>query len=310
VARADPVRPEDLVAAAARRDLVGRSVGPFRVLERLGAGGMGVVYAALDAWLGRRVALKVLAPKVAWQADDARIRREVRLLLREARAAAAITHPNVAAIYAAGEADGIAYIAMEYVDGITLRARLQPERGLPVGDALRYARQLASGAAKAHERGVVHGDLKPDNVMIDGDDRIKILDFGLARPAPDPDADLAEPSSQRGGAGGTPAYMAPEQAVEGRVDARTDVFALGALFYEMLTGIAPFPPRGDDRAAWSFAPQRPLGELRPDAPAAMRAIVERCLLCDPVARYTSAGEVLRRMDATLGGPPSTPRYAR
>jgi serine/threonine protein kinase/Tol biopolymer transport system component len=327
VARAAPVQPEALLGAIASSNLVGKVVGDFVVTGRLGAGGMGVVYAAHDRKLGRRVALKVLAPRVVGD-DRARSaapvatggapssRHAIDLLLREARAAAAITHPNVAAIYAAGEAEGLSYIAMEYVDGVTLRSALA-SRGardpLPIADVQRYARQIADGLSKAHERRVVHRDLKPDNVMIDRDDRIKILDFGLARAAQDLDRDSSDARAltRRGAAmAGTPAYMSPEQTRGEPLDARTDVFSFGVLLYEALTGVVPFGDRNKERAAqawqddgtWSFTPLTPLTDLRPEAPRTLCAIVDRCLEVSPSRRFASAAALVEALDAAIVAP--------
>lgn len=308
VARADPVRPEDLAAALARRDLVGQRVGHFRVVERLGAGGVGVVYLAEDTRLARRVALKVLGadalPPSRPGEDGAAPAAgpDIHALLHEARAAAAITHPNVAAVYEAGDADGIAYIAMEYVDGVTLRSRVA--RGpLPIADVVRYARQIADGLSKAHERGVVHRDLKPDNVMVDRDDRVKILDFGLARPAPEPGVtrDSGAMTLHRGTVAGTPVYMSPEQARGAPVDPRSDVFSFGVLVYEALTGRAPFGDRTQDRSQWTFEARAPLTRLRPDTPPELCAVVERCLATSRSGRYASGAELAQALAATANG---------
>jgi serine/threonine protein kinase/Tol biopolymer transport system component len=301
VARAEPVRPEDLAAAIGRGDLVGRQLGHFRVLERLGAGGMGVVYGAEDVRLGRRIALKVLGPQSIGAGGEAAgpnlAAPDIGGLQREARAAAAIAHPNVAAIYEAGEVDGIAYIAMEYVDGVTLRSRIALGP-LSVDDVVRYARQIADGLSKAHERGLVHGDLKPDNVMVDRDDRVKVLDFGLARLASGSDGhrDSGKIGLRQGDAvAGTPAYMSPEQVNGGRVDARSDVFSFGVLVYEAVTGRTPFVDREQDRSSWSFTPRAPMSHVRPDVPSALAAIVERCLALDPARRYPGGAELARAL---------------
>jgi len=232
---------------------LGTHLGQFRVEARLGQGGLGIVYRAYDEKLKRDVALKVLLePSVAAGAH----------LLEEARAAASLTHPSIAAIHDVQQQNGIVFIVMELVPGTTLRAEIK--RG-PIEPATvaRYARDIAAGLSRAHKSGVVHRDLKPENVMITPDGTAKILDFGLAREAPE----IPPPSGEVGATGisGTPAYMAPEQARGGRVDARADVFSLGVVLYEMLSGQRPFarPKTGTSRcrmrgASWrGWRPWRP-----------------------------------------------------
>ncbi|HTR97875.1 MAG TPA: serine/threonine-protein kinase, partial [Candidatus Acidoferrales bacterium] len=217
-------------------DLAGTTIAHYRVEAKLGQGGMGVVYRARDARLGRDVALKVLPASVA--ADGERRAR----LLREARSAAAVNHPNIAAVYDVGESEGRVYLAMELVEGATLRERLAAG-ALPAQQAVRIARGIAAGLARAHEKGIVHRDLKPENVMIGRDGAVKILDFGLAKlRAPDStDSALAKQDTQtlEGRVMGTPGYMSPEQAAGRPVDQSTDVYALGAVLHEMLTGGLP-----------------------------------------------------------------------
>jgi predicted Ser/Thr protein kinase len=257
VARAPDVEPSALADA----DLVGRTLGHFRVLARLGQGGMGVVYRAEDLHLRRTVALKVLSMRYAGDAEG----REG--LLREARAAAAVTHPGIAAIYEAGEADGVAFIAMEYVEGETLRA-LVARGPLAESVAVDYAVQIARGLARAHAAGIVHRDLKPDNVMRAADGALKILDFGLARPIGDPLGGRAQ---------GTPAYMAPEQALGRDAGPRADVFSFGVLLHELLTGAC-----------------------RPGAhegvPRALEPVIKRCMAFDPAARFADATSLLEALE--------------
>ncbi|HEY6463177.1 MAG TPA: serine/threonine-protein kinase, partial [Polyangiaceae bacterium] len=206
-------------------------LGHFTVLGRLGEGGMGVVYRARDEKLGRIVALKLLPP--GFEADDARRQR----FMREARVAAAVTHPNLTTVHEVGESEGRVFIAMEMVEGKALRAVLQGQP-LSAGKVLDLALQIAAGVARAHAAGIVHRDLKPENIMVSEDGHVKVLDFGLAkRPAGD---ELLVTGTGEGMLLGTPAYMPPEQARGQPVTAATDVFALGVLFYEMLTGQRPF----------------------------------------------------------------------
>jgi eukaryotic-like serine/threonine-protein kinase len=284
VARAPSVSPETLTAGDDARSLVGGQFGPFRVVAWLGQGGMGCVYRAEDTRLGRMVALKLLPPGLA---PDAAARAG---LLREAKSAAAINHPRVATIYEVGEIEGVAFIAMEHVQGQTLRQRAAG-RPLPPAIALGHALAVAEGLAAAHERGIVHRDLKPDNVMVGEGGVLKVLDFGLARPLPaaaesaegpasaprEPGASVAGPPSllRASRAAGTPGYMAPEQARGEPVDARADVYAFGILLAELLSGERP--PRTTD----------PRGGRRPSAFASrpLRRLLERCLAAEPAGRY-------------------------
>jgi eukaryotic-like serine/threonine-protein kinase len=270
-------------------------IAHFRILGRLGSGGMGVVHRAEDETLRRTVALKVLA---GGESDgDRRLR-----FLREARSAAAITHPNVATVYQVGESQGCIYIAMELVDGESLRSWL--DRG-PV-DAARardLALQIARGLAAAHEHGIVHRDLKPENVMVTGAGGVKLLDFGLAKGAPDsgragPGVDTLV-TAESGLVMGTPAYMSPEQALGKTVDVRSDVFSFGTVLYEMLCGARPFP--GDTGGILLVAivrdPFLPLPEHVQRADPALAAVVARCLAKAPDDRFADARELV----AALGG---------
>ena len=222
-------------------DLVGQTLGHFRVVSLLGVGGMGVVYKAFDERLHRTIALKVL-PEEAIREEAQKSR-----FLREARSAAAVAHPNVAAIHDVGEVDGRVFLAMEYVEGKTLREEIAGGH-LDLAESGRIARGIARALAKAHEKGVVHRDLKPDNVMLNEDREVKVLDFGLAKLlAQDEDArkrlevdktELLLTADKQ--VVGTPSYMSPEQATGKKVDARADLFSFGILLYEMVTGTRPF----------------------------------------------------------------------
>src|SRR5262249_2215777 len=208
--------------------LAGRTISHFRVLEPLGAGGMGVVYRAEDTRLGRVVALKFLLPQPT--ADGVAKAR----FLREARSAAALDHPNLCTLHEAGETeDGRLFLAMALYPGETLKARLERDRPLPVQTVLDIARQVAHGLRCAHSAGIVHRDLKPGNVMLLPDGTVKILDFGLARAR---DHSLSTTSVRLG----TVPYMSPEQIRGANLDGRADLWALGVVLYEMLTGRKPF----------------------------------------------------------------------
>jgi serine/threonine protein kinase len=223
--------------------MIGTRLSHFRILAMLGEGGMGVVYRAEDERLRRQVALKVLPPELVTN-EERRLR-----LLREARAAAAVSHPNIAAIYEIGEDSAIIFIAMELVEGKTLR-HLIGTRPMPIRDSLRIACEIAEGLAHAHQARVIHRDLKPENVAVRVDEHVKILDFGLAKlleeqgDHADPELSKLDTISMeitRGGrVFGTPAYMSPEQARGLAVDARSDLFSFGAVLYEMATARVAF----------------------------------------------------------------------
>lgn len=276
----------------------GRTVGHFRIVERIGAGGMGTVYRARDTRLEREVALKFLPPDLGASRDA-----EERLFV-EARSAAALEHPNVCTVHEIGETeDGRPFIAMALYKGETLKDRIR-KGPLPPEDPAAIAIQIARGLAAAHERGIVHRDVKPGNVILTTDGTVKLLDFGLARLA---EATLTLP----GATPGTVAYMSPEQTRGDPLDRRTDLWSLGVVLYEMLAGIRPFRG-GNDRAviqAIRHDEPEPLAKARPGAPEALQRIVERLLRKDPEARYGTAGELLA--DLERGGAPAgrSPRLA-
>jgi hypothetical protein len=272
----------------------GDTLGPYTIVREVGRGGMGRVYLASDARLGRNVALKALPPELTL---DTSHRDRLR---REARAAAALTHPGICTVYALEELDGDLFIASEYVDGTTLRYQLDSGRRPSPGDLARVAGELAAALAHAHHHGVVHRDLKPDNVMMTSDGRVKILDFGLARlTAPD----TAEgPITQPGTVFGTPAYMAPEQLQGGPVEARADVFAFGVLLYEYACGTHPFGAATPLAVAARILESEatPIGERRADVPPAVAAVIDRCLSKAPSDRFDAGAAVARALE--LGGP--------
>jgi len=270
----------------------GGRLGPFEILTPLGAGGMGEVYRARDTRLDRTVAIKLL-PTELLNAPGRRIER----FRREARAIARISHQHICTLHDVGEDGPAIFLVMEYVDGVTLAARLE-DGPLPLAVALRAAVQIADGLDHAHRHGVVHADLKPGNVMLTRDS-VKLLDFGLAR-LQERDGDAAaidvtksERLTQVGSIAGTVPYMAPEQ-IEGReVDGRTDVFAFGVVLFEMISGRRPFA--GDSRAslmAAIVAAEPPtLSSLRPQVPAALERLISRCLAKDPDDRWQTARDM-------------------
>lgn len=272
----------------------GHTVGPYTIVREIGRGGMGRVYLATDARLGRQVALKALLSRLT---NDRRQRERLR---REARAAAGLTHPGICTIYALEEYDGELFIAAELVDGRTLRDEIASGRRPSPTDVLQTARDMAAALASAHANGVTHRDLKPENVMRTRDGRVKILDFGLARvDAPVPDA-LAASVTQPGLLVGTPGYMAPEQLHGGPVDARTDVFAFGVVLYEYACGTHPFvagtPLAIAARILESDA--APIESRCPDLPLQVAAVIERCLRKPAAERFGSAAAIVDALGKT------------
>lgn len=279
---APPVEPP-----APEPDLVGHGVGRFRVLSRLGQGGMGIVYRAKDSVLGREVALKVLPQEV--MRDAGRRRR----FLKEARLAAAINHPNLVAIYDVGEEAERIYLAMELVDGRSLRDELS-SGPMDLGDVLRIGAEMARGIARAHAAGIVHRDLKPENVMIASDGSVKILDFGIATIRAS-GVDGTTPTESGGSESdlgvvvGTPSYMSPEQAKLRDITDKSDCFALGVVLYEMLSGKRPFNGTSAFEIVIAIdrdAPE-PLHLARPGVPRPLADVVMRCLDKDPQGRPTA-----------------------
>jgi eukaryotic-like serine/threonine-protein kinase len=297
---------EELTAPAALAE--GSIVDHFRVKGPLGRGGMGIVYRAEDQHLHREVALKVLP---AFHVNDAGRRRR---MLREARAAAAVNHPNIATVYGIGEAEGRIYIAMELIRGQSLARRLEAGP-LTVKEAIHIAREVLSGLSKAHQAGLIHRDLKPDNIMLTEEGVAKVLDFGLARPHVPPTADAAaspDPTAS-GVVFGTPRYMSPEQARDLALDPRSDLFSFGVLFYEMLAGRRPFEGNTVLDVLHAIVYQTPMApsELRAEISPALSQIVLRCLAKKPEARYPDGASLLRALElcspSGQGSPVSSPR---
>jgi hypothetical protein len=281
----------------------GSRLGPYEILNEVGAGGMGVVYRARDTRLGREVAVKVLAVSLADSVEA------VRRFEFEARAAGALDHPNVMTVHDVGSFEGAPYLVCELLAGETLRRRLERGR-LPVVKAREYGMQIASALAVAHEKGIVHRDLKPENVFVTADDRIKILDFGIAKLLPPPavvqtgEGALApaEIKTQTGALLGTPSYMAPEQ-IRGRPsDQRSDIFAFGLTLYEMLAGRRAFTGASIYETGYAVLSAEP-AEI-PGLPAPLARIIHRCLRKEPAERYQSARELeldLKEMALPGGG---------
>jgi eukaryotic-like serine/threonine-protein kinase len=285
------------LAAGDSATLSGRFVGPYRVDALLGAGGMGEVYRGWDTRLRRAVALKFLARE--FLGDAAAVDR----FAREARAASALGHPNICTVYDIGESDSRPFIAMEYLEGHNLRAKLAGA-GLPPREALAYALQIAHGLAAAHQKGIVHRDLKPENLWVTPQGHIKILDFGLAKvlePPANPEAG-APLSSEPGRVMGTVGYMSPEQVRGQPLDRRTDIFSFGAILHEMITGARAF--HGDSTIDTLIAI---LNTEPPElADPTLNPIVRRCLKKDPAKRFPSATDLVTSLEAALLQLPTRP----
>ncbi len=292
---AEPQQPSDALASTAAEPLI---AGRYRILKLVGRGGMGAVYRARDTELDEDVALKVLSDELAGSAALIdRFRREVKLARR-------VTHENVARMFDIGEHDGARFLTMEFIEGESLADLLGRTGRLPVAKVLELSRAICAGLAAAHRAGVVHRDLKPDNVMLGRDGRVLITDFGIAR----------DPVTAQGGATvglvvGTPAYMAPEQ-VEAKpdIDARADIYALGAMLFELLTGQVPWTGSSPMAvaAARLYADPPDARSVAPEVPATLAAVVTRCMARDPAARPASADQV---RDALAAASPTLPEGA-
>src|SRR6202790_3989348 len=248
----------------------GTKLGPYEIIAPLGAGGMGEVYRARDARLDRSVAIKVLP--AAFSADRDRLRR----FEQEARSASALNHPNIITIYELGKAGSTHYIAMELVEGKTVRELLVSGL-LPVRKAIEIAAQVADGLTKAHEAGIAHRDLKPENLMVSDDGFVKILDFGLAKLASPRESDICTTSTTPGLVLGTVGYMSPEQASGDQLDFRSDQFSFGLVLYEMVTGKRPFQrsTAAETMVAILREQAEPITRQNRDAPAPLCWAIER-----------------------------------
>ena len=288
----------------------GTVIAHYRILEPLGAGGMGAVYKAHDEKLHRVVALKVLPPDAVSQAD----RR--RRFLQEARAASALNHPHILTVYEIGETDGKPYMAMEYISGETLRTKIA-SRSLNIKEALELAIQIAEGLTKAHEHGIIHRDLKPENLMVSHDGYAKILDFGLAKllerrqraitVADSAEKTLIQVNTQSGTILGTISYMSPEQLLGQKVDLRSDIFSFGIVLYELTTGLCPFANdnRIDTMHAILHKEVEPPHAIKADLPVALHQILTKALAKAPKQRYQTVKELCTelkslRRDLELG----------
>ena len=264
--------------------------GRYQILRKLGAGGMANVYLAEDQELGRRVAIKILNDRHA--NDDQFVER----FRREAKNAAALSHPNIVSIYDRGEAEGTYYIAMEYLDGRSLKELILSRGDAPIAVVVEYARQILSALRFAHRHGIVHRDIKPHNVLVDGEGRVKVTDFGIARAG-------TSQMTEAGSIVGTAQYLSPEQARGADVDQRSDLYSLGVLMYEMLTGEVPFSGDTPVEIAMKHLSQTPAppSTKRHDVPRELDMVVMRALAKDPEDRYQSADEMEADLDRVARG---------
>ena len=270
--------------------------GRYRILRKLGSGGMANVYLAEDEELGRRVAIKILNDRHA--NDDQFVER----FRREAKNAAGLSHPNIVSIYDRGEAEGTYYIAMEYLEGRSLKERIVAEGPLPIASAIEIVRQILRAVGFAHRRQIVHRDIKPHNVLLvqdgpgDGDERFKVTDFGISRTA-------TSQMTEAGSIVGTAQYLSPEQARGAPVDQRSDIYSVGIVLYELLTGQLPFTGETPLEIAMKHLSEIPKApsELRPEIPTDLDMIVLRALAKDPADRFESAEEMERELARVAGG---------
>jgi len=260
----------------------------YRIITKVGEGGMGVVYKAKDTRLDRIVALKFLPAELT---QDGQAKKR---FVQEAKAAAALDHPNICTVYEVDEADGQTFIAMSYIEGQSLKDKIK-EQPFDIDEAKEIVLQVAEGLKEAHEKGIVHRDIKPANIMLTEKGQAKITDFGLAKLSWG--LDLTKPATIIG----TVAYMSPEQARGGEVDHRTDVWSFGATFYEMLAGKLPFGKRQGEALIYAILNEKPepLSAAHPDIPMAIEQIVLKALEKESDARYQSIDELLKDLKATL-----------
>ncbi|MFH1573391.1 MAG: serine/threonine-protein kinase, partial [Acidobacteriota bacterium] len=264
--------------------MIDKMLRHYRIVEKLGEGGMGIVYKAEDTKLRRTAALKFLRPGLTGEADAAT------RFLQEAQAAAALDHPNICSVYEIGEADGRTYIAMAYVEGKSLKQTIE-SGPVDIGEALHIAIQIAEGLKEAHARGVIHRDIKPGNIMLTHKGLVKIMDFGLAKTS------WGEDITRSATTVGTVAYMSPEQASGLKVDHRTDLWALGCILYEMLSGRRAFMGDHDHAVihAIMYEEAQPLSMLRESIAGDLEAVLRKCLQKDPQHRYRNSAELLEAL---------------
>src|SRR6266571_1719583 len=273
---------------------VNSNISHYRILSKLGAGGMGEVYLAQDTQLGRHVAIKLLPPETV---SDEHARKR---LVREACAVATLDHPNICSIYEVGEADGRSFIAMQYIEGETLDARIK-RKPLELKQSLTLASQIADALAEAHSRGIIHRDIKPGNIMITSRGQAKVMDFGLARVIAGAVVSEAETQSLLTTPGtivGTMPYMSPEQVRVEVLDGRSDIFSFGVVLYEMLSGRQPFASESAAATISAILNKEPATLLRyaPDLPEELQRIARKCLEKDRERRYQTMRDLAIDLD--------------
>ncbi|MEZ5426255.1 MAG: protein kinase [Pyrinomonadaceae bacterium] len=296
--------PADLVADlfaehTETQNIIGKTLNKYRVLSLLGAGGMGEVYLAEDTKLGRRVAIKMLPPH--FSEDDERKKR----FLREARAISALNHPNIITVYGIEESGDLEFIITEFIDGQTLREKIE-ENSLTVRETLEIALQIASALESAHSVGIIHRDIKPANIMIRRDNLVKILDFGLAKLTADAADFQTRDQTGPNRVMGTINYMSPEQVLGEQVDPRTDIFSLGVVLYEMLSGTQPFQGNSD-AAVYNATINKnppPISEIKPEVPPVFDRIVRRTIEKKPTGRFQTATDLRSALQTFKENPDS------
>ena len=271
--------------------LIGKQIGQCVIEKKLGAGGMGMVYLARHSTLNKRVAIKLLRQNLPTDSNG------VERFVREARAAASLDHPSIVDIYDAGHENGVYYIVMQYVEGESLGKRLKRRKTLAVDEALSIFTAAAEGIAHAHSHGVIHRDIKPDNILLGTDGSVKIVDFGLAR-VMEYDVTI----SQTGTVVGSPAFMSPEQALGKKTDARTDIYSLGATLYQMVTGVPPVRAKGFMEAIWKVVRQSPQAphQLRPEVSLELSRYIHGLMRKDAHKRTPSIRSALEKLRPFVG----------
>ncbi len=274
--------------------MIGQTISHYKITEKLGGGGMGVVYKAEDTRLGRNVALKFL-PEEMQQDSSARKR-----FLREAKSAAALDHPYICKIYEVGEEEGQSFISMEYIQGETLSQKLT-EGPLPLKNVLQTAVEVAEALEAAHKHDIVHRDLKPSNIMLTSDGHVKVMDFGLAKrvtPAEGQEQEITTALTREGSTLGTIPYMSPEQLKGKSVDARSDIFSFGVVLYEMLAGVHPFKKGGRMETAKAVLSDTapPLTRYTEDIPLLLQHTIKKMLAKEPDKRYQLVHDLRTYLD--------------
>ena len=284
----------------AELNLVGTSLGNYQILAEIGRGGMAVVYRAYQPSLNREVAIKVLPPQFTFD------QQFVERFVREAQAAASLRHPHIVVIHDVAEQNGLYYIVMELLHGRTLRQLIEQEGALPPDRAARIVEQVASALDYAHQRGFVHRDVKPDNIFVDDEDRVTLTDFGIAKAA------WGTQLTKTGMLIGTPEYMAPEQVQGEAVGPATDIYALGIVAYQMLTGRVPFEGTTPHAILYKQVHELPppLGSVRSGLPPAVDSVLNAALAKEPRTRYASAGQFAQALTTTVDSGASVPTAMR